>query len=127
MRISDVSSDVCSSDLRSLDCLIPMPKARAVPEFYAATRGWGLIDHNLVAADVEGRIGTLVRAVVPDRDRLNGWLPVPGWTGEHEWRGMVPWERMPRQIDPPAGRVVTGNNRTGAEAPPHHSLTHSHS
>lgn len=111
---------------RSLDCLIPMLKAAAVSAFYEATRGWGLIDHNLVAADVEGRIGTLVRAVVPDRDRLNGWLPVPGWTGDHEWRGMIPWERMPREIDPPSGRVVTANNRIVPNDHPDYLCTDCH-
>jgi len=110
----------------SLDCLIPMMKAPAIAEFYAATRAWGLIDHNLVAADVDDRIGVLVRAVVPDRDRLNGWLPVPGWTGEHEWRGMIPWERMPREIDPPAGLVVTANNRIVPDDHPDYLCTDCH-
>src|SRR3546814_21085563 len=76
MRISDVSSDVCSSDLRSLDCLIPMLKARAVPAFYAATRGWGLIDHNLVAADVEGRIGTLEIGRASCRERVCQYVSI---------------------------------------------------
>lgn len=111
---------------RSLDCLRPMLTAPTVPDFYAATRGWGLIDHNLVAADVTGRIGVLVRAVVPDRDRLNGWLPVPGWTGAHEWRGMIPWERMPREIDPPSGRLVTANNRIVADDHPDYLCTDCH-
>lgn len=110
----------------SLDCLIPMMRAKAVPEFYAATRGWGLIDHNLVAADTGGRIGVLVRAVVPERDRLNGWLPVSGWTGEHEWRGMIPWERMPRQIDPADGRIVTANNRPVPDDHPDYLCTDCH-
>jgi len=49
------------------------------------------------------------------RDRLNGWLPVPGWTGRHEWRGYIPWERMPRVIDPEDGKIVTANNRISPE------------
>ena len=53
-------------------------------------RGWGLIDHNLVAADTGGHIGHLVRAVIPRRPAVNGWLPVPGWTGEYEWDGVIP-------------------------------------
>jgi penicillin amidase len=96
---------------RSLDCLIPMLKAPSLDSFYEATRGWGVIDHNLVAADTDGHIGVLVRAIVPDRDRLNGWLPVPGWTGDHEWRGVIPWEHMPREIDPSSGMIVTANNK----------------
>jgi len=95
----------------SLDCLLPMLHARDLNAFYEATRGWGVIDHSLVGADVDGHIGVSIRAIVPRRDRLNGWLPVPGWTGEHEWRGMIPFEEMPREIDPSSGCIITANNR----------------
>lgn len=111
---------------RALDCLIPMMEAGSVPEFYEATRGWGVIDHNLVAGDVDGRIGVSIRAVIPERGRENGWLPVPGWTGAHEWRGMIPFERMPREIDPPAGRIVTANNRPVPDDWPDYVCTDCH-
>ena len=101
----------------SFDCLPRMLRATTVPELFEATRGWGLIDHNLVAADTEGRIGHLVRAVVPDRPRANGWLPVPGWTTDGDWRGWIPFERMPQIIDPPGGVIVTANNRVVADGP----------
>ncbi|MET0877376.1 MAG: penicillin acylase family protein, partial [Tardiphaga sp.] len=45
----------------------------------------------------------------------NGWLPVPGWLDHHAWKGFVPWERMPKQIDPEAGMIVTANNRIVAD------------
>lgn len=99
----------------SFDCLPRMLRAANVPALFEATRGWGLIDHNLVAADTQGRIGHLVRAMVPRRPRANGWLPVPGWTGEHEWDGWIPFEAMPQQIDPADGAIVTANNRVVAD------------
>lgn len=99
----------------SFDCLPRMLRAASVPALFDATRGWGLIDHNLVAGDMQGRIGHLVRARVPRRPRTNGWLPVPGWTGEHEWDGWIPFETMPQQIDPEGGVIVTANNRVVAD------------
>jgi penicillin amidase len=96
---------------RSFDALIPMMRARTVETLYEATREWGLIDHNLVAADVRGRIGHRVRAKVPRRPRANGWLPVPGWNGEHEWDGVIEWDRMPAALDPEGATIVTANNR----------------
>jgi penicillin G amidase len=99
---------------RSFDCLLRMLRARTVTELYEATRGWGLIDHNLVAGDTSGTIGHRVRALVPRRPRANGWLPVPGWTGEHEWDGMIPFEAMPCTINPADGLIVTANNRVVA-------------
>lgn len=95
----------------SFDCLLPMLSAQTVDNLFEATKGWGLIDHNLVAADTTGRIGHLVRANAPDRPSSNGWLPVPGWTGAHDWKGMIPWEQMPRTFDPARGYIVTANNR----------------
>ena len=96
---------------RSFDCLLPMLKASTVQQLFEATRGWGLIDHHLVAADRSGQIGHLLRAVVPKRPRLNGWLPVPGWTGDYEWNGEIPWHEMPRALDPARGYLVSANNR----------------
>jgi penicillin amidase len=101
----------------SFDCLPRMIQAGTVAEVYEATRGWGLIDHNLVAADASGSIRHHVRALVPRRPRANGWLPVPGWTGAHEWDGWIAHEAMPCVINPPDGLIVTANNRVVADGP----------
>jgi penicillin amidase len=103
----------------SFDCLPRMLRAGSVPELFEATRGWGLIDHNLVAGDVAGRIGHRVRAMVPRRPRANGWFAVPGWTGEGEWDGYIPHEAMPEVIDPKGGTIVTANNRVVADGEPY--------
>ena len=98
----------------AFDCLRPMLSATGVEVLFEACRGWGLVDHNLVAADTAGRIGHQVRSRVPRRPAANGWLPVPGWLAQHDWQGWVPWERLPRQIDPAGGLIVTANNRVVA-------------
>jgi penicillin G amidase len=95
----------------SFDCTLKVLRASTVEELYEAGREWGLMDHNLVAADTSGRIGNRVRAKLPARSSSNGWLPVPGWTGEHEWSGFVPFEDMPCMIDPAEQAIVTANNR----------------
>jgi penicillin amidase len=110
----------------SFDCLPRMTRAATVAGLYEATRGWGLIDHNLVAGDTAGSIGHLVRARVPRRPRENGWLPVPGWTGEHEWREWIAHEDMPCIIDPPGGMIVTANNRVVDDSHPDYLCTDCH-
>jgi penicillin G amidase len=95
----------------SFDCTLPVLRSSTIEELYDAGREWGLMDHNLVAADTSGKIGNRVRAKVPVRPRANGWLPVPGWTGEHEWKGLIPFEEMPCTIDPAEQAIVTANNR----------------
>jgi len=110
----------------SLDCLLPMLTAPSITAFYDLMQPWGLIDHNLVAADRDGNIGVLVRARIPTRDRLNGWLPVPGWNGKHAWHGIIPFTRMPREECPPSGIVVTANNRTVPDDWPDYVCTDCH-
>ena len=102
---------------RSFDCLLPMLRASSVDSLFQAVRGWGLIDHNLVAADTGGHIGHLVRAAVPRRPAVNGWLPVPGWTGEYEWDGVIAAGQLPRTDDPARGYIVTANNRVVTAIP----------
>ena len=111
---------------RSLDCLVPMMKAPTLDAFYDACKDWGVIDHNVVGADRDGHIGVLVRALVPNRDRANGWLPVPGWSGDHEWRGYIPFDRMPRELDPEQGYITTANNRPVPDDHPDYICTDCH-
>ncbi|MCU0889194.1 MAG: penicillin acylase family protein, partial [Rubritepida sp.] len=110
----------------SFDCLPRLLAARSVPELFEATRGWGLIDHNLLAADIAGHTGFLLRARVPRRGRENGWLPVPGWTGAHEWQGWIPHEAMPCVLDPAPGLLATANNRVVPDDHPDYLCTDCH-
>ena len=110
----------------SFDCLPRTLRAGSVAELFEATRGWGLIDHNLVAGDTAGHIGHQIRALVPRRPRANGWFAVPGWTGEGEWHGTVPHEAMPMAIDPPGGTIVTANNRVVPDNHPDYLCTDCH-
>lgn len=101
----------------SVDRLLPMLRATDVDSFYDSTRGWGIVDHNLVAADTSGNIGHLVRALVPRRPAINGWLPVPGWTGEYDWDGVIAFEDMPQVVNPERGFIATANNRVTDRIP----------
>ena len=102
----------------TFEALLPMLSAKSVEEFDEAMRPWVDPCNNLIMADVHGTIGYLTRGNVPIRSRANGWLPVPGWTGEHEWQGMIPFKEMPRSLNPEVGYLVTANNRiVGSDYP----------
>jgi penicillin amidase len=66
---------------------------------------------NVVYADVEDNIGYWVTGKVPIRAQGQGLLPAPGWTGEYEWVGTVPFEEMPHALNPERGYIVTCNHR----------------
>src|SRR5439155_1218731 len=41
--------------------------------------------------------------------------PVPGWTGEYDWTGLVPAEANPNALDPPGGVVENSNDRPSSD------------
>jgi penicillin amidase len=52
-------------------------------------------------------------------DGHTGQFPVPGWTGEFEWRGYIPFDELPFAFNPPEGYIVTANNAVVGPAYPY--------
>jgi len=75
---------------------------------------------NVVYADVEGNIGYWVTGRVPVRAKGQGLVPAPGWSGEYEWVGEVPFEEMPHALNPAQGYIVTCNHRIVPDDYPHY-------
>ena len=89
-------------------------------ELVDSMSGWVDPCNNLLFADIHGNMGYLCRGRIPIRSRVNGWLPVPGWTGEHEWEGDIPFDELPVSINPPEGYIATANNRPVGDDYPHY-------
>lgn len=95
-----------------------MNRARSCGELREALRDWAAPIQNTVYADTSGHIGYSFPGKVPIRAKGDGSVPVPGWTGDYEWLGYIPFEELPHLYDPPAGYIVTANNRvTGDDYP----------
>ena len=105
---------------RGFDALRQQLMAQSVDEMDAAMAGWVDPCNNYVFADVRGDMAYLTRGKIPVRSMANAWLPVPGWTGEHEWRGFIPFQEMPRVRNPRNGLIVTANNRQVGDDYPHY-------
>ncbi len=84
--------------------------ATSADEAEEALREWTEPVNNFVYADVQGEFGYRFRGRIPQRSMDNAWCPVPGWTGEHEWKGHIPFDELPQARNPEAGFVVTCNN-----------------
>jgi len=102
-----------------LRCTLNYNRARNWEEFTAALRDWSCPPHNFVYADVEGNIGFYQPGWVPQRARGFGLVPVPGWSGEYEWLGYLPFEELPHAYNPPEGWLATANNKVMDERYPH--------
>ncbi len=75
---------------------------------------------NMVWADRHGSIGYKLIGRLPIRRGEVADLPKPGWTGEFEWEGTVPYGELPEVVDPESGFLVTANNRIVGDDYPHH-------
>ena len=85
--------------------------AQGWEEFRAAASQLSAPSQNLVYADIEGNIGYQTPGNIPIRNQgHNGLHPVPGWTGDYEWQGYIPFEELPSVFNPSAGYIATANN-----------------
>jgi penicillin amidase len=89
------------------------------PDLVARLEGQVAPASNLVWADRRS-IGYKLIGRLPLRRGGCPDLPKPGWTGEFEWEGTIPYEELPELIDPEDGFLVTANNRIVGDDYPHH-------
>lgn len=94
-----------------LKSVIMLNQASNWEEFREALRFWAVPSQNFIYADREGNIGYQMPGVIPIRAKGQGLVPIPGWTGEYEWKGYIPFEELPYLFNPPAHYIVTANNK----------------
>lgn len=99
--------------------LLRMAQATDFEGFRAAVRDWDSPGQNMVYADVDGTIGYQCTGRYPVRRSGDGTMPVPGWTGEHEWDGFIAFEDLPWAANPESGFLATANNRIHDASYPH--------
>ena len=90
--------------------LLALNRATNWDEFRAVAATWGTPSMNLVYADVEGNIGYQLVGQVPIRVRGEGLVPSPGWSGQYEWCGTVPFDDLPCAFNPPDGLWANANH-----------------
>jgi penicillin amidase len=103
-----------------IHALYGMMRARNCMEFREALDHWTAPIQNIVYADTEGNIAYSLPGKIPIRNKGDGQVPVPGWTGEYEWTGYVPFEELPHLYNPPQGYVATANNRVVGDDYPYY-------
>ncbi|MFW6597394.1 penicillin acylase family protein [Propionibacteriaceae bacterium Y2011] len=64
---------------------------------------------NLVYADRFGNIGYQLPGAIPTRGKGDGRMPRPGWDPSWDWTGLIPFEQLPWDFNPPSGYIVAAN------------------
>lgn len=110
-------------DDNSVQAGLALNRARSWEEFREALQGFHAPQQNIVYADVDGNIGLYAPGRVPVRASGDGLVPVPGWTGEYDWTGFVPFGELPQAFNPPSGQLMTANHKLVGDDYPHF-ITH---
>jgi penicillin amidase len=95
---------------QTYEAFLKFDQAQNWDEFRQAAQYLAVPAQNLVYADVDGNIGYQTPGNIPIRSQGDGTLPVPGWTGETEWTGYIPFDQLPYAYNPPQGFIATANN-----------------
>ncbi len=96
----------------TLEAILALSTIKDFDDFRAALSLYGAPAQNFVYADVDGHIGYQYPGAMPIRGDAadTGLRPVDGADGHHEWVGRIPYDDLPRQLDPEPGWIVTANN-----------------
>jgi penicillin amidase len=94
-------------------------KVRDINDMVHALQYWQSPGQNFVFADIYGHIGYWCCAAIPIRAKGSGLLPVPGWSGEYDWKGYVPFDQKPHAIDPEEGFIASANNKVSGNMYPY--------
>ena len=98
----------------AMNGFLRLDRARGWDDFVDAVREITAPQLNIMYADAlgeRGNIGYWVTGTHPVRAKGQGTIPVPGWSGEYEWVGEIPFEEMPHALNPERGYIVSCNHR----------------
>jgi penicillin amidase len=99
--------------------LLSMDQARSLEEGIAIINRTGGPPLNAVVVDDTGRIAWTYLGRIPIRRGFDGATSRSWADGQTGWTGHIAPDRLPRLIDPPAGFLVSANNRMLGREYPH--------
>ena len=103
-----------------LEAVLNMNKAKDWDEFEKALLKFETPAQNFVFASIDGTIAYKANGKIPIRKKGDSMLPVPGWTDEYEWKSYIPFDELPKTINPEEGFISTANNKVISDDYPYH-------
>jgi penicillin G amidase len=89
--------------------ILEINRAQNWQQFTAALARWPGPAQNFVYADVDGNIGYHAAGRLPIRRGYAGDVPVDGTSGDFDWDGYIPFDKLPSAYNPPEGIIATAN------------------
>lgn len=99
--------------------LLSVNKAKNWNDFTAALKHFVAPGQNFVYGDKEGNIGYVCAVKLPLRSDNSPSMVYDGTTTEHDWKGFVPYSKMPKLYNPSQNYIASANNKTIKDFPYH--------
>lgn len=103
-----------------LQAVLNMNKASNWEEFETALEDFHAPAQNFVFAAKDGTIAYKANGRIPIRKTGDAQLPVPGDSSEYGWTGYVPYDELPKVVNPDKGFIATANNQVIGDSYPYH-------
>ena len=117
-RVLALAATYLQDEDRTPEAAFRLSKSESWRQFVDALESFHAPQLNFIYADVDGNIGFIAPGRVPLRHSGRGAIPKPGWDGEADWMGFVPFDALPRSYNPSAGRLINANNKIGPKQYP---------
>jgi len=108
-----------------MEALETMGWATSLEEFEQAVSQFKVPGQNIIYADRENNIAHFTAANIPIRSS-NPLLVRRGWQPEQDWQGYIPFENLPRTVNPEQGWVGNANNATVTASYPNYITEYWH-
>lgn len=118
-QVVALRTTVLEADDLTAQALLRLNRAIDWRGFAAALKDFHAPVQNFAYADTGGTIAFATAGRVPLRKGGSGFAPARGWSGDGDWTGWIPADKMPQQVNPKSGRIVNANNKVTPERYPY--------
>lgn len=105
---------------KELEAILSINKATDWDSFERGLEDFHAPAQSFVFASQDGTIAYKANGRIPIRKTGDGQLPVPGDSSEYDWEGYIPYDELPRVVNPDEGFIATANNEVVGDEYPYH-------
>ncbi|SHG74826.1 penicillin acylase family protein [Ornithinibacillus halophilus] len=104
-----------------LQAILDINRATNWEEFETGLEKFLVPAQNFVFASKDGIIAYKANGRIPIYENgEDALLPLPGWEAEYEWKDYIPYDELPRVVNPEKGYIATANNKVVGDDYPYH-------
>ena len=104
-----------------LQAVIEMNHATNWDEFETALEDFHAPAQSFVFASEDGTIAYKANGKIPIYEKSkHALVPLPGWEAKYEWEDFIPFDELPRVVNPEKGFIATANNKITPDNYPYH-------